>query len=476
MKDKSHRRYHLINYLMSTNKFKFIFLLSLCIAAYGGYFLTQSTQDLFLSMITSLQFGAFLICFFTLFFLNTIYACSEFHKLEFYMIRFHSKKNYFYDLLKTVFLLNSLLLLIFFLLYFGFLIFSKISFVSIDPYLDYSISNLAYSIFSIIKLCFFLFLTTWILTIFYHKNKISWVYLFGGVFLIGFLFTNTFLGIENDFQFAPWNYLKFIQYSSFQVEALHTLVYFSILSIIPIVLTLYSNRKSTPSGHYLFLHDLSYLYRRRGKVLLIFFGFIAIITWINSNPNLKNIDMFHSSLGTNIDLGNLQILQFLTYLLHLTLVLFFSTELYLKDLKQNLDSIFLRMEAKEWYLKKLKFISIFLLLFKFIEYLIVSTVFYFKGNPIWNAQVPLLFFSDFLYLLFFQIFFFLLYLLFSMSHKYKLLVAFTMIIFVLVFPKNIWFFHNFLYILMFLILACIWITQWLFRYKNKYILQYVKER
>ncbi len=233
MKNKFRNRYQIFNYIVSSERFKFLFLSTLMLSFYGAIGICNMNEPYIDTAISSYQFDTFNVLVFAILFFNTLNVCTTFDK-EFsnYIIRLRNKKKYVIELVKTTIILNLFFFIIQFFIFFMILNLIKLDNIKIVNYLNYDVSNLIYLIFYLIRyVVYSIIITTLVTTIYINfKQKIAFVFCI--IFVIGFKFGEFGLEIKDSLIIKPWYYYSTIICKSFSMELLFSIIYLIILLII----------------------------------------------------------------------------------------------------------------------------------------------------------------------------------------------------------------------------------------------------
>lgn len=189
---------------------------------------------------------------------------------------------------------------------------------------------------------------------------------------------------------------------------------------------------------YLIYNDISYLLHKQKWVLIIIFfvPLFNLLLKIDSSSYL--MDIFLENNGVNLTLDSYDVFQMIMYLFNIFTFLFLVIDIYIKDLSNNLENIFLRVKATKYILLKNLCFTITVIVIKLLQYLFligVTSIFNhnFEGN-----QFLLLILSDTVYILLLQYISLFVYLLFVLIRKNKLLLLIIVLVLLYIFPKNIW--------------------------------------
>ena len=237
VKHKLRNQFQILNYIVSTNKFRTLFLISLILCIYGTIGLTSLDETYIDTVLTSFQFYIFNLFLFLILFLNTLSTCTIFNK-EFsnYIIRLKSKKRYIIEMIKTALLLNIFLFVLIFIIYFIFLNMLKLNNIKIVPFIHYKINNLTYLLFYLFRYFIYSLLIMVITTIIYINFKEKITLGISSLFLFGFLNDKFNAKLVDTLILKPWPYFSTVWYKSFKAEIKLSVIYFLILLIITIIL------------------------------------------------------------------------------------------------------------------------------------------------------------------------------------------------------------------------------------------------
>lgn len=228
---------------------------------------------------------------------------------------------------------------------------------------------------------------------------------------------------------------------------------------------------------YLYINDISYLLKKRIKMLIPLFFLPIIVMLININVPMKITSYINSCMGTNMayHIDELILIEALMFLFNIFVYIFLIADIYVKDISYQLDNIFLRMKAAKWILKKNIVFILLTVLLKFLQYvLILTTLLIFKNDNVFTFSVFNLFFKDLFYTIFVQFLFISIYIISSSIKKNKLVPYIIFCIIMIFIPKNIYKlnFNNNIIIGISLIIIFI-VLQIVFKKYNKRIIENV---
>lgn len=225
------------NFLFFDYRFKIIIMVMLCFNFFGVFFLTYNTSNSYIDSMISIIFNLlYLFGLLLIFFLNTINVFKLFEKNIYYNIRMESRKKYLSKLIKNIVLSNTILFVInFMILFIGLNIHigNKLVFT---PYMDYSINNIEYLFFHIIRMLFLiniLFVVIVLLLKLINERFVFTLTMFvlASLYFSPFLYDKVIYSITN----MHWNFCEYFRqniYSAFSIEVSCSIVYVIILMII----------------------------------------------------------------------------------------------------------------------------------------------------------------------------------------------------------------------------------------------------
>lgn len=461
MKNKTHNTYQILNYFASTDRYKIILILTIILCLYGSFALGLNVTFTS-SILNTFMFDIFNIFMFLILFVNTLNICTTFdNEFSFYIIRLNNKKRYIKELLKNVLIFNILHLIIFFLIYFTIKCFMTYEPGSYTLYQNYNISNNLYLIFYLGRYIILGLLFCVIESLIYINFKTKIVCIFNSLFIMGFLLSSSSDIINNKFLIFPWSYFNNIKYSSFPIEVLYSCIYILILVIISFLLYkfIFKKKETINNIRYIFFTDTLYLLKKRKGILLLFLLFPIVTTFINVNIDIPFINIINTSMGTNIILKEIGPLEICMYLLNIGIIAFLITDLFIRDIKYNLDNIFLRTNILTWFVNKVIIFLMFSFILKILRYSLVVIILL-VNNKVFDNNVIYLMLTDYFYTSLIGFIFLLMYILFITLNKTKFLPIIGGIILIIILPKSVWNLKCYIiYMIVILILLIIMISK-----------------
>lgn len=222
---------------------------------------------------------------------------------------------------------------------------------------------------------------------------------------------------------------------------------------------------------YLFMNDINYIITNKKKILLLYYIAILCISVIyaSSGTNLGN--SISIILGNNYKKTESLYIELIMYIFNIAIAVYICFTIYIKDIRYQLDNIFLRISPNKWILKKNIVFLIIMALFKIIEYACVVLVFVLFNNNNNSNNLFLLIFKDYLYHLVIQYFCLFVYITFCIFNRIKILFIILSIVLIYLFPQNIMHCNSLLLILS--LISLVLFIRILFINQSKTIIQKV---
>ena len=224
---------------------------------------------------------------------------------------------------------------------------------------------------------------------------------------------------------------------------------------------------------YLFHNDISYLVRKKRIILIsvLFLPLLILLLNLGTQYNINDIIMLCT--GTNLEINTIDIIQLLMYLFNLYSFIYLMVDIYMKDLNDNLENIFLRMKPWEYIVKKNIYFTITIILIKVLQYSIMFIILILYGNSGTIGNTIFLLLTDAIYILFSQYLYLLIYLIYILLKKNICFLTAMSILLILLIPKNIWSISNYILYVILLILIIQTIISLIFYKKSKRIIEYI---
>ena len=224
---------------------------------------------------------------------------------------------------------------------------------------------------------------------------------------------------------------------------------------------------------YLVYNDLSYLYHKRKTILMLVIFFPLLICFIYGKGHLPVIDIIKVCVGADFDIKNINLFSLLMLLFNAFSFLYLIVIIYLKDLDDNLENIFLRTRPIEYIFKKnicFMLSTFFVKVFQYI--LIVICLLFFQKNIIF-FDILELFMIDVIYIILLQYIFLAIYLFYILANKNLFVLIILSFILIICYPKNIWSTKNYIVYMLFILILINMCINWIFDKKAKKLIENV---
>ena len=465
----------ILNFITKTSKFKAIIILSIIISLYGSFVLSAGVENYFNAVLVTFQFSTFNALLFLILFINTINVCSIFNKYYFYIIRLNNKQVYLKELIKLVVRANLIVIGIIIISYLAFLNLVEFQYLFPADYNGY-VNNIIYTVFYLIRYIIIAILIS-IISIISHVKLGEKTTIIINIMFIAFFWIvpNTNLTIAGSFSIRPWKYFESIRYESFSLEINYSVLFIFILEIITYLLYKNINIKYNKFNIYVILSDLEYLFRKRYKeVMLLFIIPVFVLIIVNLGISNDGLELLKMTLGLNLQEKNLNIINVVMFTFDIVIQLYLIICLYIKDLHNGLDNIFLRITTVKWYLIKELLSLIIIALLKSIQYLLILVILLvLRKNNILFKQIIIVFLSDFLYTITLQQIVTLIYMNIKSMEKIKYLIIPLIILVMLVIPKNIMWYNKYQVILVIINIILFLFSMLIYKINKSNIIQNV---
>lgn len=169
---------------------------------------------------------------------------------------------------------------------------------------------------------------------------------------------------------------------------------------------------------YIIYNDIRYIVKKERKIVLLYLFIIVMLTFLFSYSNYSIDDnIIIKIFGLDCNFKEFDWIEILSYIFSMSIFILLSFKTYIRDMKNNLENIFLRISKKRWIIYKLIsiFISTFLILI--LGYLIVYLILIVINN-IYSKDIIKLFTKNLLYVYFIQLISIIIYCLFKANCHY----------------------------------------------------------
>lgn len=192
---------------------------------------------------------------------------------------------------------------------------------------------------------------------------------------------------------------------------------------------------------YIIYNDLSYLWHRKKNytLLLLFLIYIlpAVIIYIYNQSSISSFEIALTCIGANFDVRNIEIISLLMFLFNVSSFIYLIIDVYVKDLNEYIENIFLRIKPISYIIKKNIAFMIGMFFVKLIQYIIIIGLTSLTKDVDILGMIKLIF-TDYMYILLIQYLFFIIYLLYIFLKKNILILSILYFSLFILFPKNIW--------------------------------------
>lgn len=222
---------------------------------------------------------------------------------------------------------------------------------------------------------------------------------------------------------------------------------------------------------YLIYNDISYLIHNKAKIIILLLLLPIFPLLLNIKSDIPMIQIIMISMGSNLTLNSYGIIEIIMYLFNLFWFLYLVSEIYTKDLSENLENIFLRVKPLKYIIKKNLFFIMITVCIKFMQYIPIIGLLIINKHQVLDYQLFKLIITDTSYILLIQYIFLGCYLIFILLKKNIPFLVTAVIMLIVVVPKNIWALVNYLYRIIVLLLFINVLICWLFLKYNRNIME-----
>lgn len=239
MKNRIHEKLKIFEYIVSTNQYKVIYILLVCIAIFGRL---QILNGLTFPTAILQPFGVPLFHYsvILMFSYGTITICKIFDdEFDQVFIRYKSKKKKLNVIIHNVIAMTVYNLAIYFILYFFLVLFT---------YSSGSISAIPYDLSGIIYIVYFIFKISIIMISFQVLNTILYFIIKEKIFLVIFLYfipmyLKLFYTIKKIYISFPWLHQLVLTWNSFGADVISLIICITFINVlISVIYKLYFRR------------------------------------------------------------------------------------------------------------------------------------------------------------------------------------------------------------------------------------------
>ncbi len=223
---------------------------------------------------------------------------------------------------------------------------------------------------------------------------------------------------------------------------------------------------------YLFYNDISYLIHNKIKIILLVLILPICSLLLNISSDISIIEILMKSMGTNLSLDYSGIVEVIMYIFNLSWFLYLISEIYTKDLTDNLENIFLRIKPIKYIVKKNLYFIIITVFIKAIQYiLMIGILMISKNQTVIDYELFKLIVVDTGYILLIQYIFLFFYLIYILLGKKISFLITTIIILIAIVPKNVWSICNYFYLIFLSLILINILICWVFSKYSKSIIE-----
>lgn len=381
MKKKFHNFFHICSFILSKEKFKIVYILSILLCIYGVIYNGFSSDiGAVTAILMSFGFHVFQFLFLVLCFINTLNVCEVFsNDFDVILIRLKDKRNVVLNFLKYNTIITSIYFFLF--LFVTFILQLIVRNFSLGEVYVYGITyNYFYAIYGLIRMFLLILCFSNIFTMLYYKFREKSL-LFILILLIGLIPMSGYGSARFNQCLNPFIYFSFMRFSSFKVDFLASITCILFFSLIEYFMFYLFTKKDEAlilnkvfKNNYTIKNDLFYIFTSISKTIVVCvctFLFMAIFFKLNNADYNFIID---SSLGYDSNILESGLIKIIMFLLNITLYTFIFFKLFMKDFLYQLQDIFFRMSITKWFLCKILFIFIIFFILKLVQFLMLLVV------------------------------------------------------------------------------------------------------
>lgn len=221
----------------------------------------------------------------------------------------------------------------------------------------------------------------------------------------------------------------------------------------------------------MFKNDVSYILINKRKLFILYYVAICFVSIMYASSGMGDNRSLSIILGNNYRLGESLYIELIMYILNVAVAIYLCFLLYIKDIRYQLDNIFLRISPKAWIIKKNFIFLIVMAVFKAVEYVLIILMFYISKKGVDVYIIFPLIFKDYIYHLVIQYFLLFTYVVFELLKGTRPFFIVLSLLAICLFPKNISTCN--LLLLIILLIGIILFIIMLFINKSKLIIQKV---
>jgi hypothetical protein len=352
-------------------------------AFYGGYLLYTGIEDFSYIELYINNFSSpyFLVILYFLLIVSSFSTYFQLNKNYEYEIRMYDKKTFFNKLI--FFTRKNILIVLIMQIVLFTVIFTFANGVS-----KFIFSEIFYAIYYMLKVYIIAILINELnlyLFEFFNKSMVILlnIFLYAGL-PIG---TSWLIFNKNSYQLYGYfgDYLNPYRFSNILSDIssflLYCCIFLCIINIIIKIHELYKDgeiNKIKSRIKYIFFNDISFLKKKTNLLYILAYIILSVLGYFifEITGSIMDKDTMQNILGLNISLKN-DVLSVVMFGLHFIFSIYISFYLFMNNINNGVDNIFLRIKAKDWTLCKLFCVNVIYLIIKFVIYCLLSLILFF---------------------------------------------------------------------------------------------------
>lgn len=205
---------------------------------------------------------------------------------------------------------------------------------------------------------------------------------------------------------------------------------------------------------YIIRNDVSYIFTNKRLLFVLYFVAISFVSMLYTMSGMDTNSSLSIILGNNYKVNESLYIELIMYIFNISIAVYLCFLLFIKDIRYNLDNIFLRVNPKNWIINKNLIFLIIMAFFKVFEYLLIMIIFFVNNKNIDLCYMIFIMFKDYIYHLVVQYFLLFGYVVIELLKRMKLLFIVLCLLLIIIFPKNI-LNSNLLFLVMLLVVIII---------------------
>lgn len=188
---------------------------------------------------------------------------------------------------------------------------------------------------------------------------------------------------------------------------------------------------------YIIRNDVSYIFTNKRLLFVLYFVAISFVSMLYTMSGMDTNSSLSIILGNNYKVNESLYIELIMYIFNILIAVYLCFLLYIKDIRYNLDNIFLRVNPKCWIINKNLIFLIIMAFFKVLEYLLIMIIFFVSNKNIDLYYMIFIMFKDYIYHLVVQYFLLFGYIVIELLKRMKPLFIVLCLLLIIIFPKNI---------------------------------------